>query len=193
MNASGPGSQNDFRRIDLGEAGNVLADAAFEQFNVLGQVTDMRPKLMFVPGADVRAIQPNHPMLRHPYPHQCSGQCRLACGTWTDDSHRATGRYGEAYVFDDRGLRARCRDNQILDRHVPRGRWPRHALGLRLLFVEDVFQAAVLRASRNKTLPATDDQIDGGQCTPQQYGPGKHHACPHLMVHRQVRPQPQHQ
>ena len=65
----------------------------------------------------------------------------------------------------------------------------RHTLGLSLLLVERFVQASVLRAGNDKTLPAANDQIDWSQRAPQQHGPGKHHTCTNLMVHREVGPQ----
>ncbi|MNP21191.1 hypothetical protein D3C76_1138010 [compost metagenome] len=183
MNPSGPGRLDHLHRIDLGEASDVFTEGAFEQFNVLGQVTDIRPKLVLVPSADVGAIKPNHPVLRGPDAQQRPGQCRLSRRAGTDDAHHAAGRCAEADVLENRRPGTGGRDNQVLDLHMPLGRRQRHALGLRLLLIEDVVQAVVLRASGDKPLPATNDQVDGRQRTSQQYGPGEHQASPDLIVH----------
>ena len=54
-----PGGIDHLFGVKLAETGDVLADAAFEQFDVLGQVADMRAEFMPIPGKHIGTVQPD--------------------------------------------------------------------------------------------------------------------------------------
>ena len=57
MHAGALGRQHHFFRIDLAEAGDVFADRAGKQFDILRQVADVRAQFGLVPVIDVGAVQ----------------------------------------------------------------------------------------------------------------------------------------
>ncbi|MNP78598.1 hypothetical protein D3C76_1762540 [compost metagenome] len=57
------GSVHGFLGIDRFKTGNVFADAALEQLDVLRQVTHMRAQVVLVPGTDIRTVQAHYTML----------------------------------------------------------------------------------------------------------------------------------
>ena len=60
--------------IHLGTACDVLRDGAGKQLNVLGQITQVRAKLVFVPLRQLGTVQPHLARQRLPYADQQPGQ-----------------------------------------------------------------------------------------------------------------------
>ncbi|MNN64471.1 hypothetical protein D3C81_1799120 [compost metagenome] len=104
--------------VNVFEAGDVLADGALEQLDILGQVADMWTKLFALPFEDVRAIQAHRAEGRLPDAEQGASQRRLAGPARADDAHRVPGFHLESHAADHRLLGARRGDHERLHAHL---------------------------------------------------------------------------
>ncbi|MCY1360618.1 hypothetical protein D9M69_472520 [compost metagenome] len=103
VDTGGPGRQHHFIRINDTKTRDVVADSAFEQFNVLRQIPEVRPQLASVPIGNIGGIQTNDPKLWFPHAHQGLAKRRLARGAWSDNTDHGACRRVETDTFDDRG------------------------------------------------------------------------------------------
>ena len=68
------GGRHNFFRVCLLKAADVVGNSAIEQFNVLGQVADMRPQLTAVPAGDIGPVQSYLAGIGGPDAHKSAGQ-----------------------------------------------------------------------------------------------------------------------
>ncbi|MNZ83096.1 hypothetical protein D3C78_1018160 [compost metagenome] len=180
-------------RVEIAKAGDILADAAFEQLNVLRQIADIRSQFGALPTEDIGTVQTHLAMRGRPDPQQRPGQSRLARTARADEADRLASRDPESEPADHRLLGAGRRDHQGLGGEFALGRRQRHALGLGGDLHQQLVQALVLGARRGKALPRADHQIDRRQSPAQQDGTGDHQTGTDLLLERQIGSQPQDQ
>ena len=179
-------------RVDLVETGDVLADAAFEQLDVLRQVADVWAKGLLVPAGDIGTVEADHTVLWGPDAHQGTHQRGFTGGTWADDADDGTGRGHEADAADDRGLGARRGDDQVFDLNVAFWGWKRHALRFVFQVVHHFAEAVVLDFGSDEAFPAADHLVDGGQRAAQQQGTCHQKAGVDFVRHYKIRTNGQH-
>ncbi len=101
--------------IHLGEARDVLGDAAGEQLHVLGQVADVRPQCRRAPLPQVGAVQAHRAGQRLPGAHQQARQGRLAGTGRPDHAERFARLQGETEVLQQCLLASRRGRAEPLD------------------------------------------------------------------------------
>nr|VVH84077.1 hypothetical protein TUEID40_05274 [Pseudomonas aeruginosa] len=107
--------------IHLGEARDVLGDAAGEQLHVLGQVADVRPQCRRAPLPQVGAVQAHRAGQRLPGAHQQARQGRLAGTGRPDHAERFARFQGETEVLQQCLLASGAAAQNRSTRNAPRG------------------------------------------------------------------------
>ena len=160
----------------LGEAGNVLAQSAVEQFDVLGQVADDLAAAVQGPLVQRRAIEADTAAGDRPDVGQPPRQGGLAAARAADDADDVAGLGLEIQALEDRPLLARRRDGDVVGADRTGGfRQGDGHLVLRLIDIE-VHQTPPTLARADEPLPMRGALLDGRQGARADDGNGDDHA-----------------
>ncbi|MNO82588.1 hypothetical protein D3C76_738680 [compost metagenome] len=118
---------DDLGGIHLTEARDVFGDGAIEQFDVLGQVTQVRAEGFTRPLADLGAVQAYRALFGGPDADHGTRQGRLARSAGADDRQDFALGQADGHAVDRRLVHTRRDDHQAVDAQRPGRRRQRHA------------------------------------------------------------------
>ena len=107
------------------QPGDVVSNAATEQFDVLRQVPEMAGGACPHPGPDVGSVEPHVAGGGRDRPGNEPSERRLAGAGWSDDPEDFAGLQRERNPPQRHAIRAGRHEGHLLDRSSPRGRGSR--------------------------------------------------------------------
>ena len=193
MNAGLAGGGDHLIRIDLAKAGDVFSDGAVEQFDVLWQITQIRPQFITVDVLDVGPVQPDLAGVQRPDPQNGAGQSGFTGGAGTNDADDLVGFDLQVDPAQRRSLSARRHHHHAFQGQRPSGRRQRHIMWPFRNGVQQIVEAVVGGAGGDKAFPGANQQVNWSQRPAHQDGTGDHDAGADYMLYRQQGAQPQNQ
>ena len=177
------------------KARDVLGDSAFEQFDVLGQITDMCAEISGSPLVERRAVDPNRAAVLgdgQPDANQGARQCGLAGGTRADHTEPLSGLQFEGYTAQYRLWLSRSSDGEPLDGDGGLRGWQRHLVLLGRQPAQQFVEPLVALPRAKKPAPIRDREFDRSQSSGRQDRRCNHDAAGRLAHHCKIGAKPEH-
>ena len=193
MHAGQRGGGHHLLGVNLAKAGDIFRQGAGEQLDILRQVADMRPQLLFVPLPKIRTVQPHVAAERRQRADQLAHQQRFAGAGRANDAQHLPGLQTKTNAVQHRRAPARRAGGQLIHGQCAAGRRQRQARRLRRVGGQHHLQPLQGLARRRPLLPGADQLIDRPQHPADQDRSGDHHARRNVAVDRQQRAAAQHQ
>ena len=184
---------DDLFGIDRAEARDVLAHRPLEEFDVLGQITDMRSQFFAVPATDLSAIQTHGSSRRGPHSEHHTRQCRLAGRTRSDHANDLARRHIESDALEHRRVRTGWGGHDILERDPPDRVGQTHVERTRRHRLQQAAQTTVGATGGQEAFPGADQHVDRGERPPHQDRAGDHHARGDDVLDGQIGANAEHQ